>query len=238
LAEAYSIQEEAIRRWPDVVAGWKIGRINAPWTEPLGTDRLAGPVFRKHVHQAVAGLAMPIFVGGFGAVEGEVVLVLGRDVAPDQSRWTHEEAAAVVGSARLGIEVASSPLGAINDLGPLVTISDFGNNNGLVLGPALDVKAALAGDYAFETRIDGALVGSATATSIPGGPVESLRALLDICSARGLALPAGTLVSTGAVTGVHVVNPGQAAAVTVLGVGTIECELVAARVNDAPSAAA
>jgi 2-keto-4-pentenoate hydratase len=238
LAEAYSVQEQAIRRWPDVIAGWKIGRINPPWVASLGTDRLAGPIFRKSVHAADSVLDMPVFVGGFGAVEGEVVLVLGRDIAPDQAKWTQEQAAAVVASAQLGIEVASSPLGSINDLGPLVTISDFGNNNGLVLGPALQVDAALAGAFDFETSVDGVVVGKANATAIPGGPVESLRALLEICCSRGLALPAGTLVSTGAVTGVHVVRAGQAATVTVDGVGTIGCRFVAAGMVDAPSAAA
>ena len=34
----------------------------------------------------------------------------------------------------IGIEIASSPLVNINDYGPAVVASDFGNNAGLLLG--------------------------------------------------------------------------------------------------------
>ena len=47
------------------------------------------------------------------------------------------EAADLIGAVHAGIEVASSPLGRINELGPIAVISDFGNNNGLVIGPEI-----------------------------------------------------------------------------------------------------
>jgi 2-keto-4-pentenoate hydratase len=228
LAEAYALQDQAIGLWGDVLVGWKVGRINAPWCDTFGTDRLAGPVFRQGLRSDGNGSAMPVFSGGFGAVEGEVVLVLGSPATPRRTGWTREQAGALVSGAHVGIEVASSPLASINELGPLVTISDFGNNNGLVLGSPLPLGIAMAGQCLFETRIDGLLVGSAVAAGIPGGPLESVRALLDICSSRGITLPAGTLVSTGAVTGVHAVSAGQSAVVTVESFGSVECTLVSA----------
>lgn len=228
LAEAYAVQDQAIGLWGDAVVGWKVGRINTPWCDSLGTDRLVGPVFREGLRSDGQGQAMPVFSGGFSAVEGEVVLVLGSAVHPRRTAWTREQAAMLVTGAHLAIEIASSPLPSINDLGPLVTISDFGNNNGLVLGPVLPPGIAMAGQCLFETRIDGRLVGTAVAVGIPGGPLESVRALLDICSSRGITLPAGTLVSTGAVTGVHAVHAGQSAVVSVEAFGAVECTLVAA----------
>src|SRR3546814_8452265 len=62
---------------------------------------------------------------------------VGTPPPADQKRFTTEEATAHIDMVHLGIAIASSPLPTINDLGPTVTISDFGNNNGLVIGPAI-----------------------------------------------------------------------------------------------------
>ncbi len=43
----------------------------------------------------------------------------------------------LVSGLHVGIEAAGSPLAAINELGPTVVVSDFGNNAGLLLGPAI-----------------------------------------------------------------------------------------------------
>ncbi|MDX1293297.1 MAG: hypothetical protein R3265_10835, partial [Hyphomonas sp.] len=76
--------------------------------------------------------------------------------------------------------------------------------------------------------IDGESVGQGVATSIPGGPVESLRFMLENAARRGMPLKKGMAVSTGAVTGVHVARVGQTATVTAHGAPTIELRLAAA----------
>lgn len=237
LAEAYRIQDHAITLWPDRVAGWKVGRIHEPWASELGTDRLAGPIFRRAVTTDPAGEAVVrLFRDGFGAVEGELVLVTAVDVPPRARTWDAAETLALVRSAHLGVEVASSPFPGINDQGPLVTISDFGNNNGLIVGPALAwANADDLGAFVIETRLDGETVGCAAVGTLPGGPLESLRKLLGICAQRRLELPAGTLVSTGAVTGVHVARAGQQAEVAVAGYPAIRCR--ATYVAGSPGAA-
>ena len=86
----------------------------------------------------------------------------------------------------------NSCFAGINDHGPLVTISDFGNNNGLVLGQEIQGwRDASPANWKMRTLIDGTLAGKADATSIPGGPLESFRQLLEICAARGLPLRKG-----------------------------------------------
>lgn len=229
LAEAYAIQDQAIRLWPGRIAGWKVGRINPPWDNILGTDRLAGPIFTDQVVTATGTGPVDAFVleGGFGAVEGEIILVCGEDAPEQKTSWSLEEAAEMVGSALIGAEIASSPFAEINDHGPLVTISDFGNNNGLILGQALENWRQA--DWLFRTRIDGASVGTGKPDSIPGGPLESLRALLEITASRGLPLRRGMYVSTGAVTGVHQIQAGQTAAIEVDGRTPIHLRLLPAR---------
>lgn len=230
MAEAYDIQDEAIRQWPDKVAGWKVGRINAPFDAQYGTDRLVGPIFSRQISRS-SGSSLPIQViaGGFGAIEGEIVIESGADAPAQKYEWTIEEAAELAGILRLGAEVASSPLAGINDHGPLVTISDFGNNNGLILGEEVrDWRRSPASSWRIRTLIDGVEAGFADASSIPGGPFESFRAALEICARRGLPIRRGMQISTGAVTGVHVIRPGQSARIEMQGLAPIECSAAAA----------
>ena len=51
--------------------------------------------------------------------------------------------------------------------------------------------------------VDGIVVGEASAAAIPGGPIAALGFIVELAASRGLTLPAGTLVSTGASTGIH-----------------------------------
>lgn len=232
LEEAYAIQSEAISAWPDRVAGWKVGRINSPWNEACGTDRLAGPIFRGQIiHASETPDPIYLFSGGFGAIEGEIVIEAGADAPSGKLVWSLEDAWNLAGSVRLGAEIASSPYSGINDHGPLVTISDFGNNNGLILGEEImSWRNSHPKSWVLSTRIDGAEVGVADASAIPGGPMESFRALLEICAQRGMPLRRGMYVSTGAVTGVHPIRAGQSATICMTGARSIEC-----RANHAPS---
>lgn len=237
IAEAYDIQADAIRLWPDKIAGWKVGRINPPFDAVYGTDRLAGPIFSRQISVAGAGSEIvQVIPGGFGAIEGEIIIELAADAPANKHEWTLEEAAKLVETLRIGAEIASSPLAAINDYGPLVTISDFGNNNGLVLGAEIkDWRSGDPSDWFLRTVIDGVEAGAADAASIPGGPLESFRALLEICARRALPLRRGMQISSGAVTGVHVIRPGQLAVIEMAGLPPIECSVRAASGASLPS---
>ena len=215
LSDAYAIQDEAITLWPDAVAGWKVGRINGADVERFGTDRLAGPVFNKLIrHQTASEMDSPVFAEGFAAVEGECVIIVAEDADPSKTGYSTQEAIALVGSVHTGVEIASSPFSGINDHGPLVTISDFGNNYGLIIGDELpDWDTLEFGRWPFETLIDGQTVGTGDASGIPGGPIESFRFMLENSARRGMPLKKGMAITTGAVTGVHAAHVGQKAVI-------------------------
>jgi len=108
------------------------------------------------------------------------------------------------------IEIASSPLAAINDLGAAVTISDFGNNNGLVIGAAIpDWRNADIDVWPLAVAIDGAVIGSGKAADMLDGPIGAARFLFELMAERGIALRPGQWISSGAVTGVHAVRIGE-----------------------------
>ncbi|MFC7378802.1 2-keto-4-pentenoate hydratase [Brevundimonas sp. GCM10030266] len=229
LAAAYAVQDEAISLWPDRIAGWKLGRVNPPFDAQFGAGRLAGPIFSKNVWQAVEGAPTPFGVidGGFAAVEAEYILELG-ETAPDRDDWTPESAAALVGRALIGVEIAGSPFAEINGHGPAVTASDFGNNAGLILGGEIaDWRERLAG-LTCRVLIDDAVIGTGGAASIPNGPLDSLAFLLNLLHRRGRRLEAGQLISTGAATGVHQIFIGQSAVADFGADGQIACVAVRA----------
>lgn len=207
LAAAYAIQDAALALDGRAVGGWKVGRIAADMAGRHGADRLAGPIFADEICDGAGAPDMPVYVGGFAAAEAEIVLRFGdvgtRDYNVDTVR-------ACITEVRAGIEIASSPFAGINRHGPAVTVSDYGNNKGLVLGPAIaEWQNADLIRLPVEMQIDGRRVGAATMETMLDGPFGSALFLIDMLRTRGIAIPPGTWVSAGAITGVHEIAPGQ-----------------------------
>jgi 2-keto-4-pentenoate hydratase len=240
LATGYRHQEAAIALYPSEIAGWKIGRVGPEFEDRFGRTRLAGPIFRDAVRLADgrAPVAFPVFEGGFAAIEAEFVFALGADTPPAKLDWTLAEARAIAGAMHIGIETAGSPLATINALGPTVVVSDFGNNAGLILGPAIpDWQSRDETALTCESFVAGRSVGTGAASDLPGGPVEALRFLLEHCARRGRSLKAGMLISTGAATGIHDIARGQTGRVDFGPLGAIECVASATTLRARPRAA-
>ena len=210
LDEAYAIQDRAIAAWGKPVIGWKVGRILPPLSETFGTDRLAGPIFEGTTPADGAIIDMPIFGEGFAAGEAEFLLRIGATPPAGKTEFSLAEAAELIDAVHVGIEVASSPLGAINALGPIAVVSDFGNKKGLVIGRALaDWRSSGFENWVVTTRIDGKTIATGRAAAFPSGAIGSARFLFESMARRGITLQPGQWVSSGAVTGVHDVRPGQ-----------------------------
>lgn len=225
LDESYAVQDAAIALWPDRIAGWKVGRVPDALQARLGQERVAGPVFARHVWPAAAGevVTFPVIPGGFAAVEAEFVVRV-ADVDPSRTVYSDADVLALVGDIHIGAEIAGSAMAMINEIGPLAVASDFGNNAGLILGPRIADWGTTLDAIEIETVIDGATVGRGRASSLPGGPLASLRFLAEHCARRGRPLTAGQLVSTGAATGVHDILAGQSARLVFGDAGEIKCK--------------
>lgn len=230
LDEAYAIQDRAIALDGREIAGWKVGRINPPFDLQLVADRLAGPIFADHVarnHGRPEGGApvMRVFPEGFVAVEAEFLIHL----APGWHRATPRdncEVVALIDDVRLGIEIASSPYARINADGPCVTVSDFGNNCGMVIGaPLPGWPHRDFAEIAVTTLIDGVAVGEATTATMLDGPLGAVRFLLGNLAARGYDTGEGLWISTGAITGVHQARPGSRVEARFADAGSVFCTL-------------
>lgn len=231
LAGAYAVQDAAIAAWDRPVLGWKVGRINSPLAERFDADRLAGPIFTVATAAADGeGPQMAVFAEGFAAGEAEFLLRIGRSPPAGQTRFTLDEAADLIDSVHVGIEIASSPLGSINALGPIAVISDFGNNNGLVIGAEIpDWRSSGFEEWPVTTRIDGVEAGCGRASAFPDGAIGAARFLLELMARRGIALSPGQWISSGAVGGVHDARPGQRVEARFADRYTVACTLCPAR---------
>jgi len=225
LDEAYAIQDAAIAAWGRPVIGWKVGRVAEPLVGLFGTDRLAGPIFQ----QAADGAEMPVFAEGFAAGEAEFLLRIGTAPPAGKTDFTLDETANLIDAVHVGIEIASSPLGAINDIGPIAVVSDFGNNNGLVVGPEIpDWRTSGFEQWDVTCLIGGEVAGTGRAAAFPHGAIGAARFLFELMARRGIALTPGQWISSGAVTGVHRAHPCQDVEARFNGGLGVACTLVAA----------
>lgn len=231
LRTGYRTQDLAIDLWPDDIGGWKVGRIPLDLEATFRSDRLAGPIFKKSIHYTSNGEAqeMNVFAGGFAAIEAEFVAVIGEDSPKGKLQWSLEEAEATIRDMRLGLEIASSPLRTINELGPAVVVSDFGNNAGLIVGRSIrNWQDRELESLSCEAFIDDKSVGLGGAFRLTGGPVRSVQFMLELAAIRGRPLRAGDVIATGQTTGIHDILPGQSARIVFNGDGEVCCTVVAA----------
>ena len=214
LEDAYRLQDRSIAEWEDEVAGWKVGGVPPAFLDRFDETFLAGPIFAQSVRRVDqrGRIEMPVFKGGFAAIEPEFVFRLGPDECDDRLF--------------IGAEIASSPIPAINDYGPTAVISDFGNNNGLALGPEIEGWRNRDGAVTIVTHIDGECVAEKTLADFRKGASAALAFLRDLSGKRGFPLPPGTLVSSGAITGVHEAAAGAEALLDFGPFGSFELVLV------------
>jgi 2-keto-4-pentenoate hydratase len=228
LEEAYRVQAAAIDRWPDPIRGWKVARVPPTFAKQFPDERLIGPAFARNVHWSSDGRAAqcPVFAGGFAAVEAEVVIVVAADAPIGKSDWTADSVVDLVRSMHIGVEVASSPLATLNDLGPGAVISDFGNNWGVVVGPEIKDWREVE-SIEVETFIDDVSVGSGKAMK-KAGPLGALAFTLNKRARQGAILRAGDVISTGMITGVHDIRIGQSSHHVFAGYGTVDVQITRA----------
>jgi len=229
LVTAYRCQSAALQRWPDDVAGWKVARIPPPWAAQYTEGRLIGPVFQRNVYRPATGATAecPVFVGGFAAVEAEIGVHVKIDAAAGRTDWNASSAIELVGAMCIGVEVASSPLATLNDLGSGAVVADFGNNWGVIIGADVSDWQSHAADIQVATSIDGKLVGRGS-VALQATPLEALAFAANKAASLGRPLRAGAYISTGMITGVHDIFVGQSAHLVFEGCGELRCRMTAA----------
>lgn len=215
--EAYSIQELSRGLWQDDVVGWKVGGVPPAFIDRFGETRLVGPIFSRSVQTVddAGHVEMPVFMDGFAAIEPELIVQLGATRADDRMF--------------IGAEIASSPLPSINAIGPIAVISDFGNNNGMVIGPEIVAwRGQDLGSIPVICMIDDQCVGEREVSNAMVSADQTIAFLLSHGERKGIKMPPGTYISTGAITGVHEAEIGARSRISFGDHGAFALSLIAA----------
>lgn len=135
-------------------------------------------------------------------VEGEIALVLGRDVDDPA------QAAAAVDHAMAAIEIVDSAI-AKWDVGLFDTVADNASGWGVVLGPAQPIGGLDLATARMTLACNGAINSRGVGSATMGSPWAALGWLASHAAARGQPLRAGEIVMTGALGPVLPVAPGD-----------------------------
>ncbi|MAB94333.1 MAG: hypothetical protein CL593_13480 [Alteromonas sp.] len=232
LEQAYAVQDLSIAASDDNVVGWKVGMVIPELREQMKSERIMGPVFKNvahfigHSHGDNEYIELPVYTDGFIAVEAELMIEINREITPG-SIDTSADLSHLIRHVYTAVEIASSPVKDLNDYGPTAIIADFGNNHGMVVGaPIEDWQSKIA---TIETKcfINDELINSAPANNVLNGPMAAFSYLIDQASKRNITLPKGTMVCSGAITGVHETLVGSTSTVDFGEAGKINMKLVA-----------
>lgn len=228
--EAYQVQDLCIAGWKDELVGWKVAGLKADLHEQFKASRQSGPVFKKTLQWSSGDdyIYAPVFAGGFAAIEAEFVIELGDVSSLPSSNLTIEDALNAIAKIYIGIEIASSPMKHPGSYGTLASVSDFGSNAGVIIGPEISNWRDLEfSDIEVSVKIGEEVVGTANAKPGLSGPLGAVTYLIEHLAGRGHGITAGTYVSSGAITGVHQAEVGVPSEVVFSGLGSIDLELVA-----------
>jgi len=231
LNAAYRVQDMSLAQWSDEITGWKVGMVIPELREQMGAERLMGPVFKKVTHFIGRSHAdseyvkLEVYAGGMVAVEAELVFELGQEIKPG-SVDTMGPLKHLIKAVYAGVEIASSPVINLNSYGPTAIISDFGVNQGMVIGAPIQSWDTMIDKIQTSVFINQKHVNTAPSNSVFRGPMAAIAYLIDQAAARNITLKKGCLICSGAITGVHDTFAGATSTVTFEGIGNINMKLV------------
>jgi 2-keto-4-pentenoate hydratase len=217
IAEAYDVQDRLVELTGEPTAGWKVGAGGAKLQARLGlTEPFRGRYARSYVVPSPATLSFASF-GSPPGVECEVAVRLGRDLG----RCDEAEARAAVDALLPMIEVVGSRFGAGLPAGGVALVADNGMAGYLVHGEPVPLTAAPPLDeVTARLLVDGVEVAAGTLADSGFEPFAMLAWLANHLVRRGGHLAAGTLVTTGSLTGVRWSTPGERAVADLGPLGT------------------
>lgn len=224
VAAAYAVQQATLSRRlaaGSVLVGRKIGLTSAPMQTLLGVDE---PDFGFIVDEMVI-TSPSVSAARFCAprVEPEVAFLLKRSLRGPGVRVGDVYAATDAVAAAL--EIVDSRIADWKLTLP-DTVADNASSGAVVLGDWQPYTDALALPQATATlTLNGQHVDSGTGEAVMGDPAAAVAWLANALAAFGTELVAGQFIMSGSFTSAAFVHPGDVAATTITGLGTVSLSL-------------
>lgn len=205
---AYRINSEvaALLGWEPL--GWKIAATTDAVRAKLGTDGpIYGRTYRRFATRSPARFVHAELLDPL--VECEVFCTLGRDLPARKSPWVMADIVDAISDVNAGIEVAECRF-PMRALPPLSAILADGSASGrYVFGDALDGWRDGLSRIEVSLEVDGRVIHRGTGADVMGDPLRPLLWLAEERRRFGDGLKAGETISTGSMTGMLPVRPGQ-----------------------------
>jgi 2-keto-4-pentenoate hydratase len=202
-AAAYLAQRAFLQRHHLEIGGWKIG------AKSTDGPIQGAPLPRQGIHANGAVLSRSDFpVLG---LEVEIAFRFNRDFMPDQPPSTEAQVLASIGSFGATIEIVSSRMADWPDGPKLTQLADLQNHGALIVGEFVDYRDDIdfLGPQA-QLLFNGQPIFVGAGANPAGDPRRLLHWLVGHCREQKIALPAGTLVTAGTYTGIHLpAAPGK-----------------------------
>lgn len=222
LADAYRMQEAAIERWDDEIAGWKVGTTSKHAQDLFGiSEPVYGPVFRKTVVQGPATLPANEF--HHRMLESEFAFRFGKDLPPRAAPYSRQEIVEAIDALVPAFEIISPRYRSLSAGGLLQVVADFCANGGAVMGPVIqDWRGIDLPSHAVKLSIGGALRQEGKGSAVLGDPLNVAEWFVNTFRARGVKVAQGQFVMTGTMTGINAPEIGQPAAADFGNLGRVE----------------
>lgn len=226
---AYTVQDEVSvllgEKGFGAVIGYKIGCTTIAMQKYLGIDHpCAGYMYAASLRKDGTTLARKDFVRP--GVECEIAIALSAPLRAKDAPVGRANVEPAIGAVHAAIEIVDERYEDWRTLGGETLIADDFFHAGLILGPAvtnwrgLDLPAAKG-----VTRVNGKEVAHGRGADILGHPVDALVWLANHCAARDKDMPAGTIVSLGALVSVQWLSPGDHAEIELEGLGALSFDV-------------
>lgn len=198
LDDGYRVQEEGIRRRlsaGDRIAGYKMGLTSRAKMEQMKVDVPIMGVLTEGMRAApgkafvMRGLIAP-------RVEPEIAFVLGREL---KGRVSAEEALSACSGVCAALEIIDSRYTAFSFSLPDV-VADNCSACAFALGPVSPPAGLSLAGLKIELLLGDKVVQAGSSDAILGHPAQSLAELSALLASRGEAIPAGSVVLSGAAT--------------------------------------
>jgi 2-keto-4-pentenoate hydratase len=196
-AEAYAIQA-AVAQELGPIHAWKTGA-SSPTAEPSYAPILTvaeSPAQFASTEQRLFG------------IEAEVAFRFARDLPPRATPYDRDEVVAAIGSLHPAIELVESRFADWTAVDALSKVADNQSNGALIFGPAiaewrhLDLVKPPITVFVDAEPVKRSLGNNG------GDPLRMVTALANYCAATQGGLGAGTLVTSGSITGVDFARAG------------------------------
>ena len=197
MEEAYAVQREVRRIREangDLVMGYKVGCTSLAIRNQLGlSEPIYAPLYSPYVFENEEPFVLEDYP--HCAIEPEFVLRTRSDL--EGIDLSEAELRGGIESVQAGVELHQMVFWHGESTAQELICSG-GIHAGLVVGArSVDASAVELQGERFGVEIDGEEVASATAHAIMGGPLKSLRWLINCLTREGRNLPAGSLVIPG-----------------------------------------